>query len=105
MQFKGAYSALITPFKDGRIDEETYRNFIEWQIEQGIDGLVPCGTTGESATLDHGEHKKAISICVDQAKSRVPVVAGAGSNATAEAIDLAGHARDAGADAALRITP
>ncbi|MFP4169159.1 MAG: 4-hydroxy-tetrahydrodipicolinate synthase [Desulfonatronovibrionaceae bacterium] len=105
MQFKGAYSALITPFKDGRIDEETYRNFIEWQIEQGIDGLVPCGTTGESATLDHGEHKKAISICVDQAKSRVPVVAGAGSNATAEAIDLAGHARDAGADAALMITP
>jgi 4-hydroxy-tetrahydrodipicolinate synthase len=105
MQFKGAYSALITPFKDGRIDEESYRNFIEWQIEQGIDGLVPCGTTGESATLGHTEHKEAISICVDQAKGRVPVVAGAGSNATAEAIDLAGYARDAGADAALMITP
>jgi len=105
MQFKGAFSALITPFKDGRIDEESYRNFIEWQIEQGIDGLVPCGTTGESATLDHAEHKQAIGICVDQAKGRVPVVAGAGSNATAEAIDLAGYARDAGADAALMITP
>ncbi len=105
MQFKGALTALITPFKNGQIDEDTYRDFIEWQIEQGIDGLVPCGTTGESATLNHAEHKQAISICVGQAKGRVPVVAGAGSNATAEAMDLARHAKEAGADAALMITP
>ena len=105
MQFKGAFSALITPFKDSQIDEKKYRDFIEWQIEQGIDGLVPCGTTGESATLDHSEHKKAISICVDQSKGRVPVIAGAGSNATSEAIDLVRHAKESGADAALMITP
>ena len=105
MQFVGAYTALVTPFTNGRIDEERYREFIEWQITEGIDGLVPCGTTGESATLSHEEHEKVISICIDQAKKRVPVIAGAGSNNTQEAIRLTEFAKKAGADAALHITP
>lgn len=102
---KGAISALVLPFKDGHIDEEAYREFIEWQIEQGIDGLVPCGTTGESATLTHDEHEQAIKICIDQVKKRVPVIAGCGSNNTVEAIRLTQFAKDAGADAALLISP
>ncbi|WP_457570900.1 4-hydroxy-tetrahydrodipicolinate synthase [Desulfovulcanus sp.] len=105
MQFKGAFTALVTPFKDGQIDEEAYRELIEWQIEEGIDGLVPCGTTGESATLSHEEHKQVVKICVEQAKGRVPVLAGAGSNSTREAIDLTRYAKEAGADGALLITP
>ncbi|WP_045212326.1 4-hydroxy-tetrahydrodipicolinate synthase [Desulfonatronovibrio magnus] len=105
MQFSGAFTALVTPFKNNQIDEEAYRKLIEWQLEQGIDGVVPCGTTGESATLSHEEHKQVISICVDQVKGRVPVVAGAGSNCTKEAIELTRYARDAGANAALLITP
>ena len=105
MEFRGAYTALTTPFRNGQIDEETYRNFIEWQIEQGIDGLVPCGTTGEAATLTHDEQGRIIKICVEQAKGRVPVIAGAGSNSTKEAIELTRLAKDAGADAALQITP
>ncbi len=105
MQFRGAYTALVTPFKNNQLDEEAYRNLIEWQLEQGIDGVVPCGTTGESATLSHEEHKSAISICVDQVKGRVPVIAGAGSNCTSEAVDLTRYAKEAGADAALLITP
>ena len=105
MQFKGAFTALVTPFKDGQVDEEAYRELIEWQIEEGIDGLVPCGTTGESATLSHEEHKQVVKICVEQARGRVPVLAGAGSNSTAEAIDLTRYAREAGADGALLITP
>ncbi|GAB6176648.1 4-hydroxy-tetrahydrodipicolinate synthase [Desulfobaculum senezii] len=105
MQFQGALSALVTPFRNGEIDEETFREFIEWQIEQGIDGLVPCGTTGESATLTHAEHGRAIQICVDQVKGRVPVLAGAGSNNTREAVELTKYAKDAGADGALLITP
>lgn len=105
MQFRGAFTALVTPFKNGEVDEESYRRHIEWQIEQGINGLVPCGTTGESATLSHAEHGKVIRICVDQAKKRVPVLAGAGSNNTREAIELTRYARDAGADGALLITP
>lgn len=105
MQLRGALTALATPFKNGQVDEEAYRGFIEWQIEQGINGLVPCGTTGESATLSHDEHRQVISICVDQVKGRVPVVAGAGSNNTKEAIELTKHAKEAGADAALLITP
>jgi 4-hydroxy-tetrahydrodipicolinate synthase len=105
MQFTGAFTALVTPFKNGEVDEEAYRNLIEWQIEQGIDGLVPCGTTGESATLSHEEHGKVIGICVDQAKKRVPVLAGAGSNNTREAIQLTRYAKEAGADGALLITP
>ncbi len=105
MDIKGALTALVTPFTNGTIDEESYRAFIEWQIESGIDGVVPCGTTGESATLSHDEHKKVISICIDQVNKRVPVVAGSGSNNTKEAIELTQFARSAGADAALIITP
>lgn len=105
MQFKGAFTALVTPFSGGQIDEEAYRKLIEWQLERGINGVVPCGTTGESATLSHEEHKRVISICVDQVNGRVPVLAGAGSNNTAEAVELARFAKDAGADGALLITP
>ncbi len=105
MQFAGAYTALVTPFHEGQVDEERYRELIEWQIAEGIDGLVPCGTTGESATLSHEEHENVIRICIDQAKKRVPVIAGAGSNNTREAIRLTRFAKEAGADAALHITP
>jgi 4-hydroxy-tetrahydrodipicolinate synthase len=105
MQLRGAFTALVTPFKNGAVDEEAYRAFIEWQIEQGINGLVPCGTTGEAATLSHAEQGQVIRICVDQVKGRVPVIAGAGSNNTREAIELTALAKKAGADAALIITP
>ena len=105
MQFAGAYTALVTPFYKGHVDEERYRELIEWQIAEGINGLVPCGTTGESATLSHEEHEQVIRICIDQAKKRVPVIAGAGSNNTSEAVRLTQFAKDAGADAALHITP
>ena len=105
MQFVGAFTALVTPFRNGQVDEERYREFIEWQITQGIGGLVPCGTTGESATLTHEEHEQVIKICIDQTKKRVPVIAGAGSNNTREAIRLTKFAKEAGADAALHITP
>jgi len=105
MQFVGAFTALVTPFKNGMVDEEAYRAHVEWQIEQGINGVVPCGTTGESATLSHEEHAFVIKICVDQVKGRVPVLAGAGSNNTREAIELARYAKDAKADGALLITP
>lgn len=103
--FRGAITALVTPFKNGAIDEEAYRALIEWQIEQGIDGLLPCGTTGESATLSHEEHEEAVRICIEQVKGRVPVMAGAGSNNTAEAVRLTAFAKKAGADAALLISP
>ena len=103
--FKGSLPALITPFKNGEVDEEGFRAFVEWQIEEGSDGLVPCGTTGESPTLSHDEHKKVTEICIDQAKGRVPIVAGAGSNSTTEAIELTEHAKGAGADAVLVVTP
>lgn len=105
MELRGAFTALSTPFKDGEIDEKSYRDFIEWQIEEGIDGLVPCGTTGEAATMEHKEQGRIISICVDQAKGRVPVIAGAGSNNTKEAIELTKMAAEAGANATLQITP
>lgn len=105
MQFKGAFTALVTPFTNGVVDEEAYRNLIEWQVESGINGVVPCGTTGESATMSHDEHKQVIKICVDQVKGRVPVLAGAGSNNTAEAVELTRFAKEAGADGALLITP
>ncbi|MEZ6852877.1 4-hydroxy-tetrahydrodipicolinate synthase [Halodesulfovibrio aestuarii] len=105
MNFSGAYTALVTPFQDGKIDEERFRKHIEWQITEGINGLVPCGTTGESATLTHDEHKEAIRICVEQANKRVPVLAGAGSNNTKEAIHLTQFAKDAGADGVLLISP
>jgi 4-hydroxy-tetrahydrodipicolinate synthase len=102
---QGAITALVTPFKNGRIDEEAYRALIERQIREGIHGLVPCGTTGESPTLSHDEHKRVVSICIDQVKKRVPVIAGAGSNSTAESLELVKHVQDAGADYALMITP
>jgi 4-hydroxy-tetrahydrodipicolinate synthase len=102
---KGAITAIVTPFKNGRIDEEAYRALIERQIREGIHGLVPCGTTGESPTLSHAEHKRVVSICIDQVKKRVPVVAGAGSNSTAESLELTKHVQDAGANYALIITP
>lgn len=105
MRFSGAMTALVTPFKNNEIDEESYRSFIEWQIKEGINGLVPCGTTGESATLSHAEHQRVIEICIEQAAGRVPVLAGAGSNNTAEAIALTRFAKAAGADGALLITP
>lgn len=105
MLFSGALTALVTPFKNNAVDEAGYRLFIERQITEGIHGLVPCGTTGESATLTHEEHERVIEICIDQAKGRVPVLAGAGSNNTTEAVRLARFAKKAGADGALLITP
>ncbi|MBU1247241.1 MAG: 4-hydroxy-tetrahydrodipicolinate synthase [Proteobacteria bacterium] len=105
MELRGAFTALVTPIKDGAFDEEAYRGLIEWQIENGIDGLVPCGTTGEAATLSHEEQGRVIKVCVDQAKGRVPVIAGAGSNSTKEAIELTQMAKAAGADATLQVTP
>jgi 4-hydroxy-tetrahydrodipicolinate synthase len=103
--FKGAMTAMVTPFKDGKIDEATLRSLIERQIDGGIDGLVPCGTTGESATLTHEEHKRVIEITVETAGGRVPVIAGTGSNSTSESVILTKFAKEAGADAALLITP
>ncbi len=105
MQLKGAYSALVTPFSNGTVDEEAYRALIDWQIEKGIDGLVAVGTTGESATLSHDEHQKVIKICVEQAKGKVPVIAGTGGNDTREAIELTKFAKSAGADVSLQVTP
>ena len=103
--FHGVITALVTPFKNGVIDEEAYRAHIEWQIEHGVHGLVPCGSTGESATLSHEEHEAVVRICIEQTKGRLPVMAGSGSNNTAEAVRLTRFAREAGADAALLITP
>ncbi len=103
--FSGAIPAIVTPFKDGQIDEAAFRGLIRFQLENGVSGIVPCGTTGESATLTHEEHDRVIDICVDEVAGQVPVIAGAGSNSTAEAIRLTRHAKEAGADAALLITP
>ncbi|MCC6948320.1 MAG: 4-hydroxy-tetrahydrodipicolinate synthase [Bradyrhizobiaceae bacterium] len=103
--FRGSFTALVTPFKNGGLDERAFRDLVEWQIAEGTDGLVPVGTTGESPTLSHEEHHKVVEWCVDQAKGRVPVIAGAGSNSTTEAIDLARHAEKAGANAVLVVTP
>ncbi len=102
---QGAIVAIVTPFRNGQVDEDKYRELIEFQIEQGTHGIVPCGTTGESATLSHAEHKRVVEICLDQVKKRVPVIAGTGSNNTAEALELTKHAEAAGADAALMISP
>ena len=103
--FKGAITAIVTPFKNGQLDEAAYRELIEFQIKGGIHGIVPCGTTGESPTLSHAEHKRVVETCIDQVKKRVVVIAGSGSNNTAEALELTKHAQAAGADAALMITP
>jgi len=106
MEIKGLFTAIITPFdKEGGLDEEGLRSNIDFQIEQGVDGIVPVGTTGESATLSEEEHKKVVEISIDQVNGRILVLAGTGSNNTSEAIDYTKHAKDAGADAALMITP
>ena len=104
-KFHGSMPALVTPFKDGKVDEQAFRALVDWQISSGSHGLVPVGTTGESPTLSHEEHRKVVSICIDEARGRVPVIAGAGSNNTPEAVDLARHAEKAGADAVLVVTP
>ena len=103
--FSGSIPALVTPFRDGLVDEPAFRRLIDWQIEQGSAGLVPCGTTGESATLDNDEHHRAIATCVEQAAGRVPVIAGCGSNDTRTALWHMQVARDLGADAALMVAP
>ena len=103
--FKGSITALITPFKDGKVDERAFQRLVEWQIDQGTHGLVPCGTTGESPTLTHDEHRRVVELCVEAAAGRVPVIAGTGSNSTAEAVELTRHAKSAGADAVLVVTP
>lgn len=103
--FRGSITALITPFKNGEVDEKAFQDFVNWQIQEGSHGLVPCGTTGESPTLSHEEHRRVIELCVEVANKRVPVIAGTGSNSTAEAIELTKHAKEAGADAALVVTP
>ncbi|MEM7046191.1 MAG: 4-hydroxy-tetrahydrodipicolinate synthase [Pseudomonadota bacterium] len=103
--FQGSFPALITPFVEGRIDEKAYAELVEWHIEQGSSGVVPAGTTGESPTLTTQEHERLISICVETAAGRAPVIAGAGSNATAESVALAQHAAKAGADAVMAIVP
>ena len=106
LRLEGSFVALITPMKkDGELDEEAFRQLIEFQIEQGTKGIVPCGTTGESATLSYTEHKKVIDISVDQVNGRISVLAGTGSNSTSEALDLTRHAENAGCDGALLITP
>src|SRR5258707_5072805 len=104
-RFRGSFTALVTPFKNGSVDEKAFRGLVDWQIAEGTNGLVPVGTTGESPTLTHKEHEQVVEWCVDQAKGRVPVVAGAGSNSTAEAGSLSMHAEKAGADAVPVVTP
>ena len=104
-QFRGSCVALITPFREGIFDVAAFRGLISWQIESGTAGLIPVGTTGESPTLSHSEHKEVVEVCIAEAKGRVPVIAGAGSNSTAEAVDFARHAEGAGADAILVVTP
>jgi len=103
--FRGSFTALVTPFRNGSLDEKAFRGLVDWQIAEGTNGLVPVGTTGESPTLSHEEHEQVVEWCIDQAKGRVPVVAGAGSNSTSEAVSLAQHAEKAGADAVLVVTP
>jgi len=102
---KGWMTALVTPFRDGKVDEAGFRKLVDWQIAEGIHGLVPVGTTGESPTLSHAEHHRVVEICISEARGRVPVIAGAGSNNTLEAVELARHAEKAGASAVLVVTP
>lgn len=103
--FKGSLTALVTPFRDGSVDERAFTRIVEWQIAEGIHGLVPVGTTGESPTLDYDEHKRVIQICVETARKRVPVIAGTGSNSTDEAIELSKYAEKVRADGVLIVTP
>ena len=104
-QFQGSLVAMVTPFRDGRVDEAKVRELVDFHVAHGTDGLVPCGTTGESPTLSHDEHKRVVEIVIEQAAGRIPVVAGTGSNSTAEAIDLTVHAARAGATGALLVSP
>ncbi|HVP28903.1 MAG TPA: 4-hydroxy-tetrahydrodipicolinate synthase [Myxococcota bacterium] len=103
--FEGVYTALVTPFRDGAVDERALRELVDLQVSAGIDGLVPCGSTGEAATLSHAEHRRVIEVVVSAARGRVPVLAGTGSNSTSEALALTRHAKEAGADGALLISP
>ena len=103
--FTGSIPALVTPMRDGALDEDAFRAFIDWHIAQGSNGVVPVGTTGESPTLSHAEHRRVVEICISAVGGRVPVIAGAGSNNTSEAVELARHAEEAGADAVLVVTP
>src|SRR5262245_59742374 len=103
--FNGSITALITPFRDGKVDEKAFQAFVDWQIREGTNALVPLGTTGDSPTLSHAEHMRVVEICIEAAHGRVPVIAGTGSNSTDEAIDLTRHAEKAGADAALVVLP
>ena len=103
--FKGSNVALVTPFKNNNLDEETYVKIINFHLENGTNGLVPAGTTGESPTLSHKEHEKVIELCINESKGKIPVIAGTGSNSTSEAISLTKHAENAGADGALVVTP
>ena len=103
--FKGSITALITPFKNGEIDEKSFQDFVEWQINQGTHGFVPSGTTGESPTLNHQEHERIIDLCIEAVNNKVPVIAGTGSNSTEEAISLTKYAQKAGANGALIVTP
>jgi 4-hydroxy-tetrahydrodipicolinate synthase len=103
--FRGSFTALVTPFANGAVDEKALRDLVDWQIAEGTNGLVPVGTTGESPTLSHEEHGRVVEWCIEQVKGRVPVIAGAGSNSTAEAIEFARHAKKCGADAVLVVTP
>lgn len=105
MKIRGAITAIVTPFKDGQFDESAYRDLIEWQIKEGIHGLVPCGTTGEASTLDYEEHYKVIEVAVKTVNKRVPVIAGTGSNSTEETVEITQKAKELGADAALIVTP
>jgi 4-hydroxy-tetrahydrodipicolinate synthase len=105
INFTGVYTALITPFKNGKVDEKSFQDFVEWQIQSGVHGLVPCGTTGESPTLNHEEHNRVIDLCIEVARGRVPVLAGTGSNSTDEAIMMSQHAKKSGADGVLIVTP
>ena len=103
--FKGSIVAIVTPFKNGEVDEDAFRNLIEFQIENGTSAIVPCGTTGESATLNHREHARVIDIAVEAVNKRVPIIAGTGGNSTQEAIELTEHAKKVGVDATLQVTP
>lgn len=103
--FKGSMTALITPFRDGAVDEKAFARFVDWQIAEGTHAVIPCGTTGESPTLSHAEHNRVTEICIEVCKGRIPVIAGTGSNSTTEAISLSQHAQKAGADALLVVTP
>ena len=103
--FQGSMTALITPFKDGSVDEDAFQSLVDWQIDEGTEAVIPCGTTGESPTLTHAEHMRVPELCIEVVNGRVPVIAGTGSNSTEEAIELTRHAKDAGATAGLVVTP